>query len=168
MIDNDLHKFEQFDKFKTDHTAEYVGLFGANRKCLAMAVVKRDYPFRGYTYVNELQRLVGKGTGEQLLKVMEDHYGKLWLMCDYNGGEKLLGFYRKTVFGLDEYNVENSVYGCPVSFFYTKDCDEVRLLGYIDAFYDNGSKLDNEESNTEVEETDDLIVDYMNAVADED
>ena len=123
----------------------YYGLYSdASRQCLALAAVERSRAYPGDVYVAEIQSL-RKGAGERLLAALRRLVGPFWLMCNAEGGESLLSYYRRPAFGFEEYEVGNSVYGCPVSFFYTPECDERRLLGYVDAFFDNGSSLDSAE-----------------------
>ena len=62
-------------------------------------------------------------------------------MANTAAGDTLIDYYRDT--GLfEEIAIEDSVYGCPVYFFCTSQCDYVKLEDYCFAFYanDNGDE----------------------------
>ena len=59
-------------------------------------------------------------------------------MANVTAGQKLLDFYRDKDFNFNEYCIQDSVYGCPATFFYTKSCNKEKIEKCIDsAFKEN-------------------------------
>ena len=128
-------KKTRMEKTRSTIHLEIVGLFAEfPKECLAMAVLAFDFAKADDCYICEIQSFK-KGYGKELILKLMKYQKKLWLMANTLAGEKLLDFYRDPMFKFEEYVVPNSIYGCPAYFFYTRECDEDKLRGYIDAFY---------------------------------
>ena len=108
---------------------ECICLFSKQDKqnCLVMAAITPNYgPSSDCFYLHEM---VGfkKGYGRLMLKLLCKKLKKLWLQCEliynntsdtYSINDKLAnGVYRK-IPELKEYTVNNSLWKCPVNFFY--------------------------------------------------
>ena len=148
-IENQRFDRSQFIKYldgSDQRDLEIVGLFAEfPKECLAMAVLAFDFAKADDCYICEIQSFK-KGYGKELILKLMKYQKKLWLMANTLAGEKLLDFYRDPMFKFEEYVVPNSIYGCPAYFFYSKECDEDKLRGYIDAFYSQDDDL-NESKN---------------------
>jgi hypothetical protein len=69
-----------------------------------------------------------------MVKLFEK-YKNVWLMANTMAGETLLDFYRKS--NLEEIIIPDSVYGCPLYFYCTKQCDLRKLENYCNTMYAN-------------------------------
>lgn len=91
-----------------------------------------------------------KGCGKILLDKVLDHYS-VWFICRldgngdldnlYRSNGNLLSYYRDR-FGdrLGEYNISDSIWGCPASVFYSLDIDRDALGKYVDFYFGNSIK----------------------------
>ena len=151
-IDNPRFEKDQFTQYFGQDEISWCGLFSNDGNCLSLAAIQHNHPFSGYLYISEIQTLK-KGFGLPLLKEIVDRYKKVWLMANTSAGDTLIDYYRDT--GLfEEIAIEDSVYGCPVYFFCTSQCDYVKLEGYCVAFYanDNGDEDEDGDEDEFVDE----------------
>ena len=137
--DNKRYDRAQITKYlKSGDDIEFVALFNEfPKECLAMAVLQFDKANAEDCYVCEIQSFA-KGFGKKLLLDIMKYQKNLWLMANVTAGQKLLDFYRDKDFNFNEYCIQDSVYGCPATFFYTKSCNKEKIEKCIDsAFKEN-------------------------------
>lgn len=115
-------------------------------ECLAVAALAYGTAECEDCYVNELQSLQPTFGSDLLLKIIREQKN-VWLLARPNCDEKLIEFYRKKIFNFNEYVLPDSIWDCPIHFFYTKSCDEDKLRRHIDDVYSHKDLDETEQLN---------------------
>lgn len=138
-VQNKRFNISQFLKYD-GQDVECVGTFRYfPNDCLAFAVLQYGVTSQDDCYICEIQSLQ-KGYGEKLLQKIFKQQHNVWLMANATAESTLLDFYRKPVFQLSEFVIENSVYdGKPLHIFFTKTLDEDTLRRDLEKHFKRNS-----------------------------
>lgn len=111
---------KQFLKFKSIINAKPLVLKDSTGELLAGCILISNYPYNGYTYVNEIQAFK-KGNGKMLISMLLAMYPKLWLIKRQRTSPALLSYY-KSIPQLEYHPLKTSK-GHVLDMFCTRACD---------------------------------------------
>lgn len=121
-----------------------------SKAVVAEAKLSQSYRYSVY-YMDKFVSRV-RGCGKILLDKILDSY-QIWFICRLNGSsledvndlykpnEGLLAYYRGKFEGrLGEYVIDDSIWGCSASLFFSLGLDKGRFINFVDSYFSNGKK----------------------------
>lgn len=126
---------ERIEKTSPDciYYAGFIGSEFTPENCTAVIACRQNDPHPGFMYFDEMTG-VKKGYGIKTLQelIVQKANLKLWWLASpgydestdsYYENSRLNEQYRK-IDGLEEYRVEDTIWGCPASWFFTPNCGD--------------------------------------------